>query len=120
MTEHVTKYGPVRRIKPRTGETGWHAARLRETRQTTSPAISGRLSPELSLDATGRPGHRIGGPIGWIVLIASAFGPARPLLASAPGPCAVLASGCALADMGMDPGLWCDVTKDSYLGCART
>ena len=72
----------MRRIEPRTGETGWHAARLRGTRQTTSPAISGRLSPELGLDATGRPGNQIGAPIGWIVLIASAFGPARPLLST--------------------------------------
>ena len=28
-------------------------------------------------------------------------------------------AGPAEADTAMDPGLWCDVTKDPYLSCAR-
>jgi hypothetical protein len=73
------------------------------------------LLPESGPDTTGRPGHRIGAPIGWIVLIASAFGRARPLLAPAPGTRPVRRSGICLRASGYGHGPWPLVRRDQGL-----
>jgi hypothetical protein len=43
MTGNVTKWGAGGVRRGLTGETGWHGVRQRGTRETTSPAISGRF-----------------------------------------------------------------------------
>ncbi len=48
MTGNVTKGGAGAVRRGLTGETGWHAARQRRTRQTTLPAISGRPAREVA------------------------------------------------------------------------
>ena len=50
VTGNVTRGGAGAGCRGLTGETGWHAARQRETRKTTPPAISGRFLPEVGQD----------------------------------------------------------------------
>jgi hypothetical protein len=59
VTGNVTKGGAGAVCRGLSGETGWHAARQRGTRQTTSPAISGRLAQGRSR-ASGGPGLSLG------------------------------------------------------------
>ena len=49
VTGNVTKTGTGAVCRGLTGETGWHAARQRGTRYTTSPAISGRVAQKYCL-----------------------------------------------------------------------
>ena len=44
MTGHVTKPDPHEGLDGLTGETGWHGARQRATRQTLPRPIAGRLA----------------------------------------------------------------------------